>query len=70
MSLHINKFIDRIRAAESRTQREFTMTMSEARDLHADISKLLLALEVLREEKMSNTKTQEITTIEVQGGTF
>lgn len=45
MNIHINKFVDRVRAFESRGMREFTMSMQEARDLHADITRLLLKLE-------------------------
>ena len=44
MSLHINKFLDRVRSAEHRGQRDFVMTMAEARDLQTDLAKLLLAL--------------------------
>jgi hypothetical protein len=44
MSLHINRFVDAIKAAESRGQRDLTMTIRDARDLHADITKLLFTL--------------------------
>ena len=45
MSSPIERFLDRVRAAESRQQREIIFTMAEARDLHADITRLLLKLE-------------------------
>jgi hypothetical protein len=45
MSSPIERFLDRVRAAESRQQREIIFTMTEARDLHADITRLLLKLE-------------------------
>lgn len=45
MSSPIERFLDRVRAAESRQQREIIFTMAEARDLHADITRLLLRLE-------------------------
>jgi len=67
--LHINKFIDRIKAAESRSQRDLIMTINEARDLHADITKLLLGLQVLREQAPV-TSVEPITNIEVVGGSF
>lgn len=68
MSLHINRFIDRIKAFESRGQRDFTMSMSDARDLHADITKLLLALQTLREV---DTKTDDqVIEITMDGGSF
>lgn len=67
MGLHINRFVDKIKALESRNQRDFTMTMNEARDLHADITKLLLCLHEL---SMTPPKTSEITTVELAGGSF
>ena len=66
--LHINRFLDRLQQCESRRQRDIVLTVAEARDLHADITKLLLAIEDLRERQ--NTTTTEITEIQVEGGSF
>jgi len=70
MSLHINRFIDRIKSADSRSQRDFTMSMTDAKDLHADITKLLLALQVLQEQRTVPASAISDTNIEVDGGTF
>jgi len=68
MSLHINRFVDSIKAHESRGQRDFVMTMREAKDLHSDITKLLLTLETLHTQ---NTQSkQESITVELSGGSF
>ena len=69
MSLHINKFIDRIKANESRGQRDFIMSMTEAKDLHADITKLLLNLQILLEQQKESAKDQ-ILQVEVKGEDF
>lgn len=69
MSLHINRFIDRIKANESRGQRDLIMSMAEAKDLHADITKLLLHIQTLVTQQSGNTSKQ-ILEVEVQGGTF
>ena len=45
MSSPIERFLDKVRAAESRSQREIVLTLTEARDLHADLTRLLLRLE-------------------------
>ena len=66
MSLHINRFIDRVRSAEHRGQRDFVMTMQEARDLQADLTKLLLALHVAAQA----TQTDSPTTVDIDGGAF
>jgi hypothetical protein len=73
MSLHINRFIDRIKSADSRSQRDFTMSMTDAKDLHADITKLLLALQVLHEQHINNaavTPTPTTGEVEITGGSF
>jgi hypothetical protein len=70
MSLHINRFIDRIKAADARQQRDLTMSMSDAKDLHADITKLLLALQVLHEQGTSTATNNPTIELEVTGGAF
>jgi hypothetical protein len=66
MSLHINRFIDRVRSAEHRGQRDFVMTMAEARDLQADLAKLLLALHAATQPAAPHATD----TIEINGGAF
>ena len=67
MSLHINRFVDSIKAHESRNQRDFVMTMRDAKDLHADITKLLLTLETMR--ALAAGKNEAVS-IELDGGSF
>jgi hypothetical protein len=68
MSLHINRFVDSIKAHESRGQRDFTMTMREAKDLHSDITKLLLTLESLHTQNIQ--PKEQTVTVELSGGSF
>jgi hypothetical protein len=65
MIMHIQKFVDRIRGQEARGMRDFTMTMNEAKDLHADITRLLLQLHTLQTEA---SKTPKNDTVQVQIG--
>lgn len=67
MSLHIHRFIDNIKAHESRGQKDFIMSLRDAKDLQGDIAKLLLALEQLRS---TTTAEPEVITIELSGGDF
>jgi len=67
MSLHINRFVDNIKAHESRNARDFTMPMRDAKDLHADITKLLLTLQTMHEQM---TQQQKPITVELTGGSF
>lgn len=70
MSIHINRFIDRIKAGESRGQRDFTMTMSEAKDLHGEITKLLLTLENMRSDSTTTSQEESVIKVELTGGSF
>jgi hypothetical protein len=46
------------------------MTLRDAKDLHADITKLLITLEQMRKTPESGTNTAEVITVELTGGTF
>ena len=67
MSLHINRFIDSIKAAESRGQKDLIIPMRDAKDLHADITKLLITLEQMREK---SARGPEVVELQITGGSF
>lgn len=67
--IHINRFIDRIKSLESRKAKDFVMSMQDAKDLHGDITKLLLALQEIQMRQQKAAKPQD-TTIELDGGSF
>ena len=67
MSLHINKFVDSIKAHEARGQRDLTMSLRDAKDLHTDITKLLLTVEELRRQQVAQS---EPVVVELTGGNF
>lgn len=69
MSLHINRFIDSVKAHEARGQKDFFMPMRDAKDLHADITKLLLVVNELQTRLMVISQEQ-IITVDVQGQDF
>jgi hypothetical protein len=66
LSLHINRFIDNIKATESRGGRDVILSLRDAKDLHGDITKLLLTLEGLRTQQQK----QETIEVVVSGGSF
>ena len=68
MSLHIHRFVDAIKAAEARGQRDIQMTLRDAKDLHADITKLLITLEQMR--KPSESANTDVIKVELTGGSF
>jgi hypothetical protein len=67
--LHINRFLDRLQQASGRRQKDIVMSLSEAHDLHTDITKLLVALEDLR-ERVATADNQQVIEVQVQGGSF
>lgn len=69
MSLHINRFIDNIKAHESRNAREFMCPMRDAKDLHADITKLLLVVTDLQ-SRVQALQQESVITVEVAGRDF
>jgi len=69
MSIHIQKFIERVQGFEARAAKDFTMPMKDAKDLHADITRLLLTVNQLREMAVAAQQNDKIS-IEVEGGAF
>jgi hypothetical protein len=66
MSLHINRFVDSIKAHESRGQKDFVMSLRDAKDLHGDITKLLMTLAAMRTAPVENSVTEVV----LDGGSF
>ena len=62
--------MDRVRGHEARGARDFVMTMTDAKDLHADITRLLAELHDLREQVTKISQTEETITVQVSGGRF
>ena len=69
MSLHINRFIDRVQGQDARGGRDLVLTMTEAKDLLADITRLLLDLQTARSAAV-NTNSEETITIQMDGGSY
>lgn len=69
MSLHLQKFVDRVRGHEARGAKDFIMSMQDAKDLHADITRLLIDLQNLREQTGKST-SEQVVTVRMDGGSF
>jgi hypothetical protein len=71
MTIHLSKFIERVQGQQARGARDFIMSLKDAQDLHADISRLLLELQALREHAVATLqKDTEVITVKMEGGTF
>jgi hypothetical protein len=69
MSLHLQRFVDRVQGNESRGAKDFVMSMSDARAMHADLTRLLLELVELR-TAAAQARQEEVITVEVKGASF
>ena len=64
--LYIRKFIDRVAQCDATGANDFIWTMADAKNLHGDITKLLLDIETLANRPTEETPTE----IEVDGGNW
>jgi hypothetical protein len=69
MTVHLQRFVDRVRGFEARGAKDFTMSMSDAKDLHADVTRLLLELQTFKEQALKEPKN-EVIQVSMDGGTF
>jgi DNA primase len=69
MTMHLTKFVDRVRGHEARGSRDFVMSMHDAKDLHADITRLLIELHDFREQR-AQPPQEEVITVKMDGGSF
>jgi len=69
MTVHVTKFVDRVRGHEARGSRDFVMSMTDAKDLHADITRLLAELHELRNQ-LTTRQADETITVQLTGGAF
>jgi len=63
--IHIQRFVERLQGFDAKGSQNFTMTMRDAKDLHADITKLLLVLQ----DKQTNS-LDEVIEVQITGGKF
>jgi hypothetical protein len=46
------------------------MSIQDAKDMHADITRMLIDLQTLRENAVAQAQKPEIITVQMDGGTF
>jgi len=69
MSLHINRFIDRVQGMDLRSSQGLSISATEARDLVSDLARLLLELNTLRSTAVHN-HSEDVITVQIDGGRF
>ena len=59
-----------MRGHEARGAKDLVISMADAKDIHADLTKLLLELQDLREQQLTDTQEEKATTVQISGGSF
>jgi len=67
--IHIQRFVERLQGFEARGARDFSMPIKDAKDLHADVTRLLLDLNTLHQATTTAQQNNSIT-VDMQGGSF
>ena len=69
MSIHLQKFIERVRGNDMRGGKDFVMPMKDAKGMAADLTELLLELRTLKEAALQPQK-EEVIEVKISGGKF
>ena len=71
MTIHLQKFVDRLQGFEARGAKDFIMPVVDAKGMHADLTRLLLELTTLKEAAaVESAKKDEVITVKMDGGSF
>ena len=69
MSIHLQKFIERVRGNDMRGGKDFVMPMKDAKGMAADLTELLLELRTLKKAALQPQQA-EIIEVTISGGKF
>lgn len=67
--IYLQKFIDRVQGTEARGLKDLSIPMSDAKAMHAELSRLLLELQSLK-ESANKQPSEEVIQVSVNGGSF
>lgn len=68
--MYLQKFIDRIQGADARGHRDINVTVSDAKAMHAELTRILLEIQTLREQLQNSQDNDQVITVDVTGGSF
>ena len=69
MSIHLQRFVERLQGFDARGAKDFIMPMIDAKGMHADLTRLLLELTTLKEQAVA-AQDDEVISIKMDGGSF
>jgi hypothetical protein len=71
--IHLQKFIERVQGAEARGLKDMSISITDAKSMHADLTRLLLDMQKLRElfeQQATRSGNEDTITVEMNGGGF
>lgn len=69
MSIHLQKFIERVRANDTKGGKDFVMPMKDAKGMAADLTELLLELRAFQTAALKS-QTDQVIELKIDGGKF
>jgi len=69
LSIHLQKFIERVRANDAKGGKDFIMPMKDAKGMAADLTELLLELRAFQTANLAEQQNQ-VLEIKIDGGKF
>lgn len=67
--IHLQKFIDRVQGTEARGLKDVSISLTDAKSMAAELTRILLEIQSLREQ-VTQQPQEEVITVAVNGGTF
>jgi len=67
--IHLQKFIDRVQGTEARGLKDLSIPLTDAKAMHAELTRLLLDLQTLK-EAAAKQPSEEVIQVAVNGGSF
>jgi hypothetical protein len=69
VSIHLQRFVERLQGFEARGARDFIMPITDAKGMHADLTRLLLELTDLKEAAVA-TQDDNVISVKMDGGSY
>lgn len=67
--MHLQKFIDKVQGTEARGLKDVSIPLSDAKAMHAELTRLLLDLQSYK-ELVSQQPKDDVIQVSVSGGSF
>ena len=67
--MHLQRFIDRVQGTEARGLKDVSIPLSDAKAMAAELTRLLLDMQTLREHTVKQTQG-DVIEVSMDGGTF